>query len=400
MSGMRWRLSVMMFLEYAIWGAWAVVLGSYLLDLKFTGNQTGVIYSLLPLACAFMPIPFGQLADRYFSTERLLFVLLLISGAAMFMMAGTSDYGQIVLWMSVFSIVYAPTLALTNSICFRNMQASEREFGYIRVFGTIGWIAAGLILSAWRSFEPVKADLLYLAGIFSILLALFSFALPHTPPKREGTNPFAFLEALRLFKNPNFAVFMVISFVVGTELEFYYILTSPFLGHLGVKDASIPAVMTIAQVAEIVVMAGLLPVLLPKLGARKLLAIGVLAWPIRYAIFAVGHPLWLIEAALSLHGICYVFFFVVGFIYVDQIAPVDIKASAQSLIAIVVLGFGRFLGSRFAGLTQDWFTTGSVVDWQRVFLVPCAMTVVCALAFLLFFREDRASKPAPEALAA
>ncbi|MCC6485609.1 MAG: MFS transporter [Armatimonadetes bacterium] len=396
MSGLRWRLSAMMFLEYAVWGAWSVVLASYLAELKFTGNQVGVIFSILPLACAVMPIPFGQLADRYFSTERLLFVLLLVSGISMFLMAQTTNYGQIVLWMSLFSIAYAPTLALTNSICFRNMQASEKEFGYVRVFGTIGWIAAGLVLAGWRGLAPVKADLLYLAGVFSILLALFSFFLPHTPPKREGTNPFAFLEALRLFKNPNFTVFMIISFVVGTELEFYYMLTSPFLNHLGVPDATIPAVMTIAQIAEIVVMAGLLPIMLPKMGARKLLAIGVIAWPLRYAIFAVGHPLWLIEAALSLHGICYVFFFVVGFIYVDQIAPVDIKASAQSLIAIVVLGFGRFLGSRLAGITQDWFTSDGIIHWQQVFLVPCVLTVLCAVAFLLFFREERKIKSASE----
>jgi len=191
--------------------------------------------------------------------------------------------------------------------------------------------------------------MLFLAGGFAILLGLFSLALPNTPPKREGANPLAFLEALKLLRNSNFAVFMAISFIVGTELEFYYILTSPFMVDIGIDPKKLPAVMTIAQIAEILVMAVLLPKLLPKLGARRLLAMGVIAWPIRYAVFSFLPIPWLVAASLTLHGFCYVFFFVVGFIYVDRIAPKDIRASAQALVAIVVLGAGRFVGSRFAG---------------------------------------------------
>jgi len=233
------------------------------------------------------------------------------------------------------------------------------------------------------------ADLLVLAGLAAIALGLFSFALPDTPPKKEASNPFAFLEALKLFKDRNFSVFMVISFIVGTELEFYYILTAPFLGHLGVPNAITPWVMTIAQIAEIVVMAVLLPWLLPRLGARKMLAIGAIAWPVRYAVFALLPIKGLVIAALALHGFCYVFFFVVGFIYVDTIAPKDIRASAQSLMALVVLGLGRYLGSLFAGKIQTYFTVDLYTEWRSVFLVPCFLTVACAIAFLVAFREPK-----------
>lgn len=400
----RWRLSAMMFLQYAVWGAWASVLGAYLgaapqgesssFYLGFTPNQVGVIFSLLPLATIIAPFIFGQIADRLMSSQYLLAICHIGCGLCAFAMGAQRTYEPFMWLMLAYSLLYAPTLALTNSVAFAHMKDSEREFGGIRVFGTFGWIAAGLLLGAWRLWFPqVAGDLLYLSGGFAVLLGLFSLALPSTPPKREGANPLAFLEALKLLKSRNFAVFMVISFIVGTELEFYYILTSPFMEHIGFDPKKLPAVMTIAQIAEISVMAILLPKLLPKLGARKLLAMGAIAWPIRYAIFAFLPINWLVAASLSLHGFCYVFFFVVGFIYVDQVAPKDIRASAQALVAIVVLGMGRFLGSRFAGAVQGHYTSNGATNWQSVFLVPCVLTVICAVAFVFFFRDEKAGVP-------
>jgi nucleoside transporter len=397
----RFRLSAMMFLEYAIWGAWVVVLGAYLgsppqggnpqLYLGFEPLQVGAIFSLLPLATIIAPFIFGQLADRLVSSQYLLAICHIVGGVLLFAVGKQHQYGLFMWLMFAYSLVYAPTLALTNSLAFSHMKDSEREFGGIRVWGTLGWIAAGWVLWAWRSWLPaVSGDMLFLAAGFSVLLGLLSLSLPNTPPKKEGTSPLAFLEALKLFKSPSFTVFMIISFIVGTELEFYYILTSPFMEHIGWARASVPAVMTIAQIAEILVMAVMLPRLLPKLGARKMLSIGVIAWPIRYAIFAFLPIKLVVAASLLLHGFCYVFFFVVGFIYVDRIAPKDIRASAQALVAIVVLGAGRFLGSRFAGWIQEHFTSGGQTNWQYVFLVPCVLTIVCALAFLLFFREEKA----------
>jgi predicted MFS family arabinose efflux permease len=193
-----------------------------------------------------------------------------------------------------------------------------------------------------------------------------------------------------MLRGRQFAIFMAITFVVSTELEFFYILTGPFLQSdaIGVAQANLPAVMTIAQVAEIFVMAFGLSWALKRYGIRKTLAIGVVAWPIRYVIFAIGGPAWLVIASLSLHGFCYVFFFVAACIYVDKVAPPDIRASAQSMIAIVAIGLGRGLGSLFAGRVQDFFTTDAGTDWTGVFLVPCALTLLCAVAFLLFFRDD------------
>jgi len=388
----------MMFLQYAIWGAWAPVLSSYLInDLGFSGGQVGWIYALLPLATIVSPFIGGQLADRYFSSERLIGFLSFTGGVLLIVVAQTSDFTAMAVLMLVYCLIYAPTLALTNSIAMINLKDSEAEFGGIRVWGTLGWIAAGWMLTGWRwlgdgAAVPVPmGDTLLLAGALSIVMGFQSFMLPHTPPVKEGVKPWAFLESLKMLKSWDFAVFVGITFVVATELEFYYILTAPFLesDSIGVSSTNVPAVMTIAQLAEIFVMAFLLSRFLKKYGMRRTLAIGVVAWPIRYVVFAIGSPPWLVIASLALHGFCYVFFFVAAFIYVDKVAPPDIRASAQSLIAIVALGLGRFLGSLFAGGIRDVFTAAGVTNWTYVFLVPCALTVLCALAFLLFFREER-----------
>jgi nucleoside transporter len=300
--------------------------------------------------------------------------------------------------MLLYSLVYAPTLALTNSIAFINLQNSEKDFGKIRVWGTIGWIVAGLMLMGWRmaaqstpAAYALRGDTLFLAGIFSIVMGIFSFGLPKTPPKKEGSSPWAFLEALKMLKNRDFAIFTGISFVVATELQFYYVLTAPYLTSkvIGVAESKVSGVMVIAQIAEIFVMALLLPYFLPKFGIKRTMTIGVLAWPLRYIIFVIGHPAWLVIASLALHGFCYVFFFTAAFIYVDQITAKDIRASAQSLIAIVLLGLGNFVGSNFAGWIQKIFTSASGTQWKSVFLVPAGLTLLCAALFILLFRERR-----------
>ncbi len=399
------RLGAMMFLEYAIWGAWAPVLSAYLInDLHFSGGEAGFIYGLLPLATIVAPFIGGQVADRTFATEKVIGVLSFAGGLLLLIVSQTEDYRTMAGLMLVYCLVFAPTLALTNSIAMINLKDPEAEFGKIRVWGTLGWIAAGLALSGWRwavaggTVSPVLGDTLLLAGIFSILMGLQSFSLPHTPPRKENVRPWAFLESLKMLADRDFAVFVGITFVVSTELEFYYILTAPFLqSAMGVSEKSIPAVMTIAQLAEIFVMAFGLSWALKRYGMRRTLAIGVVAWPLRYIIFAIGAPKWLVIAALALHGFCYVFFFVAAFIYVDKVAPPDVRASAQSMIAIVALGFGRFLGSLFAGWVRDFFTsTATGTNWRMVFLVPCVLTLICAAAFLIFFRGRVEPAPGPE----
>lgn len=393
----KFRLSVMMFLQYAIWGSWAPVLSAYLQNnLNFSGSQLGIIFSLLPLATIISPFLGGQLADRYFPSEKVIALLQLIGGVLLILIANITEFQPMLWLMLLYCLVYAPTLALTNSIAFVNLQNSEKEFGAIRVWGTIGWIAAGWALAGWRwlvkSPEGIalKGDTLILAGIFSIIMGLYSFSLPHTPPKKDAAKPWAFLEALKMLSDKSFLVFAIISFVVATELQFYYVLTSPFLTQrVGVNQQSVSFVMTIAQVAEIFVMAFMLSWALRRFGMRLTLTLGILAWPIRYIIFVIGQPSWLVISSLALHGFCYVFFFTAAYIYVDSIAPKDIRHSAQSLIATIILGFGNFVGSLFCGWIQDIFTRDGVVNWQGTFLVPTVLTLLCLVIFLAFFRENR-----------
>lgn len=390
----------MMFLQYAIWGAWAPVLSNYLLnDLGFTGFQAGWIFAMLPIATIISPFIGGQLADRYFATEKVIAFLQLIGGVLLLVMAQVTSYGAMMALMFFYCLFFAPTVALTNSIAMINLKDSEEEFGRIRVWGTIGWIAAGWMLTGWRYLDvniALGGDMLFLAGVMSLIMGFQSFTLPHTPPQKEGVNPLAFLDALKMLKNRDFLIFIGITFVVATELEFYYLLTAPFLTSttIGISSESLPAIMTIAQFAEMFVMIFLLSVFLKKYGMRNTLAIGVIAWPLRYIIFAIGKPVWLVVASLTLHGFCYVFFFVAAFIYVDKIAPRDIRASAQSFIAIIVLGVGRGLGSVFAGKIMDIFTVNGVTNWTSTFLVPCVLTILCAVGFILFFREKSTVVPA------
>ena len=369
--------------------------------LGFNGTQVGVIYSLLPLATIITPFIGGQVADRYFATQKVIAALQLGGGILLLFASRMTEYHSMMWVMLIYNLLYAPTLALTNSLAFHHLSDTEKEFGWVRVGGTIGWIAAGLMLSGWRTLATgaesmaYAGDTLLLAAVFSIVMGLFSYSLPHTPPSKESKNPLAFLEAIKMMRNRYFAIFIVIAFVVSTELQFYYILTGPFLvsPQIGISSQSLTTVMAIAQAAELFVMALLLPYFLPKYGMRITLTLGIIAWPLRYIVFAVGQPTWLVIASLALHGFCYVFFFTASQIYVDTVAPPDIRASAQSLIALVTIGLGMYLGSIFAGWIQNIFsemgTQGQIIstNWTAVFLVPCALTILCAAAFLLFFRE-------------
>jgi len=300
-------LSLMMFLEFAIWGAWAPVLASHLVGpLKMSGKQTGWIYATLWLGCIVAPFFGGQIADRWIATEWFLAAAHLIGGVILLMASRKTTFLGLFGLMGIYALLYAPTLALVNSLMFSHLTDPDAQAGTIRVWGTIGWIVAGLGLALWRRMgdsEMQGSDALRLAGILSLVMGIFCFFLPHTPPPDQPGNPMAFLEAFKLLGDTNFLIFLVISFVVTTELQFYYVPTAPFLEDIGVKRKNVSAVMTLAQFAEIIAMAVLLDWSMKTLGVRWTMVIGVVAWPMRYVIFAMMKPRWLVISSLTFHGL-------------------------------------------------------------------------------------------------
>ena len=397
--GLRIKLSVMMFLQYAVLGTWFVPLASYLLaspeegGLAFTGTQVGHLYSTPAIAAIVSPFFIGIVADRYFSTERCLGVLHL-AGAVFLYLATRAEAGQFGLMFSLVllhTLCYLPTMALTNSISFRNMDKPEKQFPSVRVFGTIGWMVVGLVVGLQTfGLNEVSAGPLYVASGLSALLGCFCFILPHTPPTRERGESLAFVRALSMMKDRSFSIFIAVALLISIVLAFYYQLANPFLHHLDDLDTSIElrpqALMTVGQFTEMLLLP-FLPWFILKLGIRWTLALGMAAWCLRYLIFS-GGSLWpVILIGLPLHGICYDFFFVMSQIYVDEKAPPDLRASAQGFLACVTLGLGMYLGNLLAGYTNDWATVEGVTNWATLWLVPFSGALVSLALFLLFFRE-------------
>lgn len=406
------RLAAMMFLQYAVWGAWAPVLWPFLTSqLGLSQTQAGWIFSTLWLACIAAPIAGGQIADRWIPAQRVLGALHSFGGLVLFVVATRPERGAAAFapWMGlmlIYSLAYAPTLAISNAVALRHLP-DDAAFGRVRVFGTIGWIASGAILTlarnAFASDRGATCDALLLAGAFSIVLGGFSFFLPATPPEKKGDDPLAFRRAFVLLGDRNTRAFLLIAFVVTTELQFYYGPTASFLEQaIAVPRADVPLTMSVAQGAEIIAMAFVFPHALRRLGLAKTLAIGAIAWPLRYAVFALAPagPLSimrpLVVGSLALHGIGFTFFFIGSQLFIDRVAPKDIRSSAQSLLTLITLGVGNFLGTLFTGAVMERFTIGTggaaTTRWTPVFIVPCALTVLCAIAFLIFVREPSASR--------
>ncbi len=408
----RPTLAVMMFLQYAIWGTWSVALAGYLeRELGFTGLGLAFIYNALPLMSLIVPFTAGQVADRFMPAQIALALFHLLGGVLLIALAFQRELMPMTLLMLGYAFFYAPTLALSNSVAFRNLKDPEIEFGPIRVWGTIGWIVANWVVTFMRgslgSLQWGFIDVFALAGGISILTALACLALPHTPPAKEATDPLAFTKAFSLLRDPNYRVFFIIALIVATELPLYYVLTFPFLQSagkvVGITPASLPLIQAvIAQGAEIFTIAFMLPAVLPIWGVRKTMLLGIFAWPARYAVFALAWAfhqtapwtVWLAVASLALHGFCYVFFFVVAFIYTDSVAPRDVRSSAQALINVAVLGVGMLIGGFFAGWLKDFFTQDDVTNYTMVFLVPTAITILAGIAFALLFREKPAGETA------
>lgn len=350
MGSARARLCVMMFLEYFVWGSWGVAIGGYMgQTLKFSGAEIGMVYSTTAIAAIISPFLMGYIADRLLATERLL-ALLHLAGAALLYYASTVSAYMPLWWtMMAYALIFMPTLALTNSISFENIKDTEKEFPLIRVFGTIGWIAANLVVNqlGWGETHHI----LELAAGSSVALGLFSLLLPHTPPKPRETHAAGRGGLLHLFREPSFVVFLVASFLLCIPLAFYYSLCNVFLLQLGHTNAT--ALQTLGQFSEIFFMAAM-PFFVARLGIKRMLLVGMAAWVLRYVFFgSLSFPLILI--GLLLHGVCYDFYFVACYIYVDKKAEVSQRARAQSFFALITLGLGMLVGNTVAGRTMDYF---------------------------------------------
>lgn len=399
-TNIRVKLLVMMFLEYFIWGAWYVTMGTWLgATLEFSGEQIGLTYGTTALAAIISPFFVGMFADRFFATQRLLAVLHALGAIALFYASIQTSFGPLYTVILLYTLCYMPTLALTNSLSFRQMQNPGLEFPRVRVLGTIGWIVAGLVVGALRveaTATPVR-----LAAAASLVLAVLCLALPHTPPQTTGRarlKDVLGLDALKLMTDRSFAVFVLGSFLVSIPLQFYYAFANPFLNELGVTNAA--GKMTLGQMSELVFML-LMPWFFRRLGVKYMLLVGMAAWVARYLLFAHGDngPLvWMLYAGIILHGVCYDFFFVTGQIYVDQKAPADVRAAAQGFITLVTYGVGMLIGSWLSGIVVDGFAiTGpdNVVrhDWVHIWFAPAAGAFAVLVLFALFFRSDETRQP-------
>jgi len=388
----RLKLSGLMFVQYFVWGAWSVTMGTWLgQTLNFSGEQIGLAAGTTALAAMISPFFVGMVADRFLATERVLAALHLAGGAILFYASTMTRFGPFYAVLLAYALCFMPTLALSNSLSFHQMQDPSKEFPAIRVLGTIGWIVAGLLIGVLR--VEATAVPLQIAAAGSIVLGLFCLALPHTPPlgtRRATLSDILGLGALKLLRERSFAIFMLGSFLICIPLQFYYAFANPFLNEIEVVNAA--GKMTLGQMSEIGFML-VMPWFFRRLGVKYMLLVGMAAWTSRYVLFAYGNngPLvWMLYAGILLHGICYDFFFVTGQIYVDQKAPPDLRAAAQGLIAFVTLGLGMFIGSWASGRVVDAFLLeGGGHAWNRIWLVPAAAAAVVLLLFAVFFRAPR-----------
>jgi nucleoside transporter len=399
-QNVKLRLSVMMFLEFFIWGAWFVTMGSYLANnLDASGAQIGLAYSTQSWGAIIAPFIIGLIADRYFNAERLLGIIHLAGAVLMYLAYQASDFVAFYPYLLGYMILYMPTLALVNSISFRQMDDPRMHFGRIRVWGTIGWIIAGLAISyafAWDSREGIDSGMLrrtfLMAAGASLVLGLFSFTLPATPPRanREaGLGQLPGLDALSLLKDTNFLTFFAASIPICIPLAFYSQHANQFMTEIQVANAT--GKQTIGQMSEVLFMLAI-PFFLLRVGMKWTLLIGMAAWAARYLMFAFGNAgelQFMLIVGIALHGICYDFFFVSGQIYTDSKAGDRYKSAAQGLITLATYGVGMLIGFFIAGRVTDAYADGAMHDWRAIWLYPAAFAAVVFVLFALTFRDER-----------
>lgn len=398
------QLSVMMFLQFFVWGAWFVTLASYLFELGWQGGAVGTAYLTNNIGAIIAPFFAGMIADRFFASQKVAGVLHLIGAAVLWYGASVTDQNQLLLLLLVYNACYMSTLGLVNAISFNQMENPDQQFPWVRVWGTIGWIVAGLSLSflfaplfGVDSLEKTNVPI-QIAAVGSVLLGLYCFTLPDTPPRSKGKSvtigDILGADAFSLMKDRNFFIFVLSSLLISIPLAFYYGFTNAWLNDIGMENAV--AKMSMGQMSEVVFMV-LMPFFFRRLGVKWMLVVGMLAWVVRYGAFASGSMdmVGLIYLGILLHGICYDFFFVTGQIYVDKKADASIRASAQGFIALMTYGVGMGIGSYGGGMVVEAYTIDSVKDWSTIWWIPAVFAGAVALLFTALF-NDKAADEADE----
>ena len=413
-SAISTRLSAMMFLQFFIWGAWYVTIGNYMAA-QGMADLTHWPYTVNPVAAIVAPFFLGLVADRFFATERVLGALHIIGGLIMLTVPQTSGSPLLfILLLLLYNICYMPTLGLANSLAFHNIENQEKQFPLIRVFGTIGWIVAGLfigfVLGQFSGDElPDRTPLpLYTTAIASLILGAYSFTLPHTPPPAAGEKvslkSIVGIDALRQLGSRAFHIFIACSILICIPLAAYYNFAPIFVAN-AVYDQNVSnavvgllpnpsSLMTLGQMSEAAFML-LMPLLFVRFGVKWMLAIGMAAWILRYLLFALGAPdavFWMVVTGILLHGICYDFFFVTGQIYVDKKSTPAVRGQAQGFLVLVTYGIGMFIGAQIAGALFNAFlgdeTVLTLARWQDFWLLPAGFALIVFLLFVFTFREE------------
>jgi nucleoside transporter len=385
----------MMFLQFFVWGAWYLTVGNYIGAMGWDAKIVGRAYSVGPIAAMISPFFLGMVADRFFPTQRVLAAMHFLGGLVMLAapLAAKGQAASSSLFIAILlahMLCYMPTLGLTNTLAFHNITDQERQFPIIRVFGTLGWIVAGIVVS--KLLKADRSDLqFYVTGGSALVLGLYSLTLPHTPPpaagKQSTVRDVLGLDSLALLKDPSFAVFIISSTLICVPLAAYYAFAPVFIGEMGIEDPAYH--MTFGQWAEVLFML-VMPLCFARLGVKWMLVVGMLAWVLRYGLFAAAAEngiFWMIMAGVILHGICYDFFFVTGQIYVDKKAPVAIRGQAQGFLVLMTLGVGLLVGAQVSAWLVDNFTTTTGRDWRSIWIYPCVAAGAIMLVFAAIFRE-------------
>jgi len=384
-------LSFMMFLQYYIWGSWYVTMGTFMTKyLHATGIQIGAVYSALAIATMISTFFIGMVADRFFAAQKVMGFLHIIGGLLLFLASRIINVGPFYWIILLYSLAYMPTIALSNSVAFRQMTDPGKQFPLVRVFGNVGWVLAGFMI-ALLGIEQTPGTF-YMAAIASIVLGFFSFLLPDTPPLAKSPSSakkVMGIDAFVLFRDKSFLIFFISAIFVCIPLSFYFGFANLYLNQSGMHNAA--GKMVMGQISEALFLLTI-PFLFNRIGVKKVLLIGMTAWILRYLCFAYGNMdsnIWMLYLGIILHGVCYDFFFVTGYMYTEKKSNERIKNAAQGLFTFVTYGLGMFIGTWFSGFVTTYYSVDQVYQWKNIWFVPAYIAVVVLICFIFFFREKR-----------